>query len=122
MARILIVDNARDQRRALAAALQAKNHDVHEAEDGKDALENLRQHQYDLVITEILLSEIDGTEVINYIDLQPQKPKVIAYSAGNSQIPADMALLLVKAQVAATLHNPVEAAEIVTLVNKLLAA
>jgi len=122
MARILLIDNAKEQRRALMLALQAKGHEVHEAEDGKDGIENLRQRSYELVITEVLLTELDGSEVVTYLDAQAVKPKIIAYTAGNSQIPAEQALLLVKSQVDAALIGPVEETELAALADKLLAA
>lgn len=122
MARILLVDNAKEQRRALALALQKNGHEVHEAEDGRDALENLRQRSYDLVITEILLTDLDGTQVIAYLDMQAVKPKSIAYTGGNEQIPAEQALLLVKNQVDVALVSPVDEASMIELAQKLLAA
>lgn len=122
MARILIIDNVRDTRRSLASALQAKGHETHEAADGKDAIENLRTHNYDLLITEVLLTEIDAPKVLDYLEAQPHRPPVIALSGGNSQIPAEMALLMVKPQVAATFARPVADAEVVAQAEKLLAA
>lgn len=122
MAQILLVDNVRDERRALAAALQTGGYEVHEAEDGTDALENLRRHDYNLVITEVLLNEIDGTAVVEYLAAQPQRPRIIAFTAGNSQIPPEMALLLVKGQVDAALYKPVTEAAILKLAGELLAA
>lgn len=122
MARILLVDNAKEQRRALAQALQENGHDVNEAEDGKDALENLRQRTYDLVITEILLTELDGTAVINYLEDIAVKPKIIAFTGGNEQIPAEQALLLVKHQANITLPLPLDIPSVVEQANRLLNA
>jgi len=122
MARILLVDNDEEQRTRLAAVLRQAGHEAEEAHDGKDALLALRDRHYDLVITEVLLNEMDGTAVVTYLEAQPHKPKIIALSGGNSQIPAEMALLLVKPQVNITLPKPVDEKELVKLAASLLAA
>lgn len=122
MARILVIDNDEEERTRLSALLRHAGHQIDEAADGKDALLALRDHSYDLVLTEVLLGEMDGTAVVTYLDAQPHKPRIIAFSGGNSQIPAEMALLLVKAQVNLTLPKPFDEKELVRLAGGLLAA
>lgn len=120
MARILLIDNDKTLRRSLAQALQGKGHETSEADDGRDAIENLKLHNYALIITEVLLTDLDAGAVLAYLEENGLQIPVIALSGGNSQIPAEMALLMVKAQVTATLVKPVTEADITALAEKLL--
>lgn len=122
MARVLLIDNDKEARARLAAAFTSAGHSVSEATDGKDAIETLRNTAFELVVTEVLLPELDATHVVNYIDTQLSRPKVIALSAGNSQIPPAMALLLVKPQVALTFIKPIDEAEVLRAAATLFAA
>lgn len=121
VAKILLIENMKSVRRALAARLKEAGHDIVEAEDGGDAIAYLRQHNVDLVITEMLLDKHDGTEVLAFIESQPIKPPVIAMTGGNSQIPADMAILPAKALATATLTKPIDETVLLGLITRLLA-
>lgn len=120
MAKILLVENMKGVRRAIAALLQNVGHEVIEVEDGSEAIAQLRDHPFDLVISEVLLANVDGTEVLTYLEKQPDRPPVIAISSGNNQIPAEMALLLAKTQANATIKKPFEDSELLALVEQLL--
>ena len=120
MAKILLVEHMKSVRRAIAALLHDVGHTVIEVEDGTDAITQLRNQSFDLVICEVLLATVDGTEVLAYLEKQPDRPPVIAISSGNNQIPAEMALLLVKTKANATLKKPFEDADLLALTEKLL--
>jgi CheY-like chemotaxis protein len=120
MAKILLVDNIREDRIALYSLLQQAGHDVHESEDGAEAMECLRQQNYDLVITEVILRETDGPALLDYLEKRPDKIPVIALSGGNSQMPADIALLLVKAKANAVMSKPIDEQALLALTEKLL--
>ncbi len=61
---ILVVDDNRMNRLKLARALKQQGHAVSEAEDGREALEMLRSHPFDLVLLDILMPEVDGFQVL----------------------------------------------------------
>ena len=60
MTRVLIVDDEPESRTRLRALLQAHGHVVSEATNGLDALEQARQQPPDLVISDILMPQMDG--------------------------------------------------------------
>jgi len=120
LAKILLIENMKGVRRAIAARLKELGHDVSEAEDGADGIELIKQINFDLVITEMLLSDVDGTEVLHFIDSQPIKPPVIAMTGGNSQIPAEMAILPAKLVTGATLIKPINEDHLIEQVTHLL--
>lgn len=63
MARILVVDDEPQIRRALRAALTAQGHAVEVASGGEEALRRLAAETFDLVILDLVLPDLDGTEV-----------------------------------------------------------
>lgn len=60
---VLVVDDVRDSRTLLKSLLRTFGiHDVLEASDGKEALEILRTHRRDMVITDLAMQPMDGLE------------------------------------------------------------
>lgn len=66
-ARILVVDDNEMNRDMLSRRLAKQGHDVDMAEDGLRALEKLGQSEFDLVLLDIMMPEIDGYEVLGRI-------------------------------------------------------
>jgi two-component system KDP operon response regulator KdpE len=62
--RVLVVDDEPQILRALAINLRARGYDVHVAADGAQALQVAAAHQPDLVILDLGLPDMEGTEVI----------------------------------------------------------
>lgn len=61
---ILVVDDQRTNRLKLSLGLKQQGHTVGEAENGRQALEKLRNEGFDLVLLDILMPEMDGYEVL----------------------------------------------------------
>jgi two-component system OmpR family response regulator len=79
-ARILIVDDDPSLRDIVRFALQKAGFSTLEAGDGRAALELFSQHAPDLVILDILMPELDGTEVCRRIRLTSRVPIVFLSS------------------------------------------
>lgn len=120
MANILIIDDVEDVRDALTAILQGAGHTVEEAKNGAEGIARLSEGRYDLVITDILMPEKDGTEVIMHLETLPSRPRVMAISGGGARMPAYMALHLARLKADATLMKPFTNAELMGKVNALL--
>jgi CheY-like chemotaxis protein len=60
MIQILIVDDKRDNREILETFLKSHDYTVYSAENGKVALGILEKNPVDLIISDILMPEIDG--------------------------------------------------------------
>lgn len=58
--RILVVDDALMNRRLLRVALEREGHAVAEAVDGRDALAQLSQGPFDLVLLDLVMPDMDG--------------------------------------------------------------
>ena len=65
--RILVVDDQSQIRRALRTALIANGYEVNDASSGEEALEKLREGKYDVILLDINMPGIKGTEVCRVI-------------------------------------------------------
>ena len=72
MAKILIADDHRANREALAALLETAGHYVLVANDGKAALDLAREHKPELLISDVLMPGMDGYELTRRLKLEPQ--------------------------------------------------
>lgn len=61
--RILIVDDQPQIRRALRTGLVAKGYEVNDASGGDQAFEKLREEKYDVILLDINLPDMKGTDV-----------------------------------------------------------
>ena len=80
MAWILVVDDDWSYRNMLRLILEGKGHVVLEAADGSEGLDLYRQHQPDVVITDMVMPGIEGAEVIAEIRKQGGRVGIIAVS------------------------------------------
>ena len=68
---ILVVDDVADNRAVLERRLERDGHLVTCAENGSDALEQIRRRPFDLILLDILMPEIDGFEVLRRLKRAP---------------------------------------------------
>ncbi len=63
MARILLAEDDNDMRGFLARALERAGHEVHSFAEGVSAFEELKSREVDLLLTDIVMPEMDGIEL-----------------------------------------------------------
>lgn len=116
---VLIVDDQDAIRDVLRMRLEQSGHSVCEAANGVEALRALQTIPFDLIITDILMPEMDGLEAIRRIRReQPQVP-IIAISAPSNQLYLESAAGLGANRV---FTKPFELAAVALAVDELLAA
>lgn len=74
---VLIVDDEPEIRRFLRASLKTHQYEVHEADSGKSAINAVREVQPDLMILDLGLPDMDGTDVIQSVRYWNQVPIII---------------------------------------------
>ena len=79
---ILIIDDDTFLRETMCELLKQRKHIVSTAANGSEGLDILKMNSFDLVITDILMPEKDGIEIINEIKMFYPKTKILAMSAG----------------------------------------
>src|SRR3989338_2017552 len=95
MATILIIDDEEIIRVLLRSALEEAGDEVTEAANGREGLELYRHRQTDLVITDILMPELNGLDMLLELTREFLDAKVIAISgAGGEKNVLDVAKLL----------------------------
>ncbi|MBL8151896.1 MAG: response regulator, partial [Blastocatellia bacterium] len=65
--RILIVDDERRQREILELILSEENYYVRTAVSAEQALKMVRQERFDLVLTDLKMSGMDGIELLSQL-------------------------------------------------------
>jgi DNA-binding response OmpR family regulator len=80
MARILLVEDDGQIRAMLKMLLTSSGHDVWEAPSGKGVCDMHEQQRFDLVITDLVMPDIDGLEVIMALRSKDQNVRIIAIS------------------------------------------
>ena len=82
MAKILIIDDDPQTRRLVVRILTDAKHDVIEAVDGQKGIEQFHAYRPAVVITDILMPNKDGIEVIKELRRIAPKVRIIAISGG----------------------------------------
>jgi len=86
VARIVLIEDDVDIRRLVAGALAADGHDVESAERGLSGLELAVKGGADLVIMDLGLPDVDGTELLRMIRAVSQVPVVVITARGADDV------------------------------------
>lgn len=119
MAKILLAEDDDDMRGFLSKALERAGHDVVSFGDGVPAYDHLKTQSFELLLTDIVMPEMDGIELARLAsELQPQLKimfitgfAAVALNADN-EAPKDAKIL----------SKPFHLRELVTHVDQMLAA
>jgi NtrC-family two-component system response regulator AlgB len=89
--RVLVVDDERNIRRTFSLALESMNHEVSAASTGREALDQLKQANFDVAFLDLKLSQESGLDVLEEIvRVSPQTVVVIvtAYASVETAVEA----------------------------------
>ena len=121
MAKVLLVDDDEEVRYALGKYLRRAGHEVVEAENGKRALALLAEAAFDVVITDIVMPDTDGIEVIMHITTANRTLPVIAISGGGRIGRAEYLDLARHLGAKAVVPKPVDPDAVLALIDQVLA-
>ena len=82
-ARILLVDDELSIQRTLAPLLRSRGYDVEVAGTGADALQSASEHPPDLIVLDLGLPDLEGSEVCRRIRATAKMPIIILSARGN---------------------------------------
>lgn len=121
MARILIIDDEHQMVAMLITALESEGHLVVSAGNGNEGLDILAGSCFDIVITDIIMPECDGIEVLMSIKKMPNRPKIIAMSGGSPHLYRDNLLdISEKMNADAVLSKPFKPPQLFDIIKELL--
>jgi DNA-binding response OmpR family regulator len=80
-AKLMVVDDDPALRETLELALTCEGHDVITAESGQRAIETARDHDVDLVLTDLRMGDMDGLETLRAIKALKPSTRVMVITA-----------------------------------------
>src|SRR4051812_5408625 len=116
MPRILLIDDDEAFRNMVRKTLERAGYEVQPAGDGKQALELFRQESPDLIITDLVMPEKEGLEMILELRREAPKAKIIAMSGGARMNPRTNLIMAEKFGARKTLAKPFSQQEILEAV------
>ncbi len=115
--RILVVDDEEIMRSSLSDWLMEDGYDVLAVEDGFQALERVKQEEWDLAVVDLKMPKMDGLEVLKKMNkIKPKLPVIIitAYAT------IDSAVMAIKEGAADYIVKPFNPEEISIVIAKLV--
>ncbi len=82
---ILVVDDEKTLRETLAEGLETEGYAVVQAADGREAVDAFRRHRPDLILLDLMLPEISGTEVCRIIRAESGVP-ILMLTAKSAEV------------------------------------
>jgi len=113
--RILVVDDDETIRNLLHDMLIANGHHVSTAPDARGAAEALKASEFELVITDLMLPDGDGLEVLRLARARPYEPEVLVVTAYGT---IDSAVEAVKAGAFDYLTKPIATQKLLLTVDR----
>ena len=118
MAHLLVVDDEPRIARFVGRALESHGHTVETARTGEDALQLAADHDFGLVILDLLLPGIDGQEVLQELLIRDSSTRVLVLSAVGD---VESRVLCLRAGAVDYLPKPFAVAELLARVDSRLA-
>lgn len=85
MAKILVIDDEKAIRRSIKEILEFEKHSVEEAEDGQMGLNMALKGNYDIILSDIKMPKLDGTELLQKLT-ESQVSSAIIMMSGHGTI------------------------------------
>jgi DNA-binding NtrC family response regulator len=120
--RVLLIDDESMVRKIVRKMLERSGHEVTEAENGRCGLEQLKRGSFDLVITDIIMPEVEGIELVVTVSQQYPSTKTIAMSGGGRTGNVDFLDVAAKLGASAALQKPFTHAELLRAIDLSFAA
>ena len=120
MTKILLIDDDPLILEALSITLESAGYSVQTAKNGVDGLQMIRDGDFDLVITDIIMPEKEGLEVISHLKREHPSVKVIAISGGGRGSSTTYLSIADAMGVNCTLAKPFSASELISTVEHLV--
>lgn len=120
MKNILVIDDNENMLQMMCDLLQRSGYNVISATNGMQGLKIFHTHAPDLVITDIIMPDKEGLEIIMELSKQRPRPKIIAVSGGGILLPHTYLALARKLGADHAIEKPFRPSDLLTLVQQLL--
>lgn len=120
MARILLTDDEVEFANAMGRLLSAEGHDLTIASSGASAIEHMRQKQFDVVITDVVMPSEGGVVVVGLARVLQENATIIAMSGYFDDMSGSARFdFLQNLGVRHILRKPVQSDELIKLIASL---
>ncbi len=117
MAKIMVIDDIAEARNTVSKILMRNGHDVVEAHNGREALKKLNSYIPELIISDILMPEMEGLETIQEIlKIHPTVPIITI----TGSIDSPYLQVALKLGAVTGLYKPFNQADLLAAVKKAL--
>ena len=120
MARIIVIDDDVQIRVLLKEILQQEGYEVVDAPDGLEGVRLYRENPADLVITDIIMPEKEGLEIIRELRTDFPEVKIMAISGGGRIGPEPYLQIAERLGAKSILTKPIERDELIGAVREAL--
>ena len=120
MASVLVIDDDAEVGEAVRRILQRAGFVVSAVMSSEQGLKIAAEQPVDVVITDIIMPDKEGLEVIMELSQEKPRPKIIAMSGGGMMEPRTYLSLAEKLGADEVIQKPFRPAELLALVEKLL--
>jgi DNA-binding response OmpR family regulator len=118
---LLLVDDEKLLREAVKEILEVNGFNVIDAADGEAALAWLAQVKVDLLITDLVMPNMDGVELVQKVSARFKELPIIVVSGSGTAVTKRFGIESINISGAtASISKPFKSTELVKLVNKLL--
>jgi len=119
----LIIDDVDYIRKSISKVLGDQGFTCEVAENGRVASDLIQANEYDLIITDIMMPDMDGFEFLDFLRKQSakiSKTPVMAISGGSKTIDSELALKMMEEKADLILQKPFSKLELLAAVTKLV--
>ncbi|HEX6087707.1 MAG TPA: response regulator [Thermoanaerobaculia bacterium] len=82
--RVLVVDDEPPIRALVAKIVERAGHPVDVARDGAEAIAKIEAQHYDVVVLDLMMPNVDGYALVDYLKNRGERPAIIVISAGDT--------------------------------------
>jgi CheY-like chemotaxis protein len=104
--RVLLIDDELMVRKIVRKMLERVGHEVVDVENGRMGLDRLERAPFDLIVTDIIMPDVEGIEVLMTVRERHPSIAVVAMSGGGRMGNVDFLEVARKLGAAATLEKP----------------
>ncbi|MFH2001914.1 MAG: response regulator [Planctomycetota bacterium] len=118
--RILIIEDDDQVRSMLRYQLEEAGFEVYEASDGRKGLDRFHETPSPLVITDLIMPDVEGIETIRELKKNDSEVKIIAISGGGRVNPDNYLKIAKKIGADRVFAKPIDWSELLQAVGDLL--
>lgn len=121
MAKILVIEDEDLVLEAMRIMLEEGGHCVTSAANGQEGMNALKAARFDVIVTDIVMPEVDGLELLTEVKKLYPDTKIVAVSGGGRISPSDYLQTAKVLGADCILSKPFAMSDLVNSVNEVLA-